>query len=349
MMQDALARQLPRLRYLAVIDQAGSLGQAAKRLKMSPSALSEAVRLVEGAVGAPVLVRGCRGVRLTEVGVKLKAFAEEMDGALQALERELDGRVLGPRRVKLWTKEPFAAAFWPHYLKAVRELPAGAGAAKQPAMSLELKISRSNREIEAALRLDDEAVALVAEPDYSSEIELYEVFRDAWALHGIPGEPAPRGRGPKAPLKAFWFRAAVSGPSRSLGDWLSDTKQDTAGLELVDVDSLAVAAELALAGEGLALLPTEYVRLSGALRGLSRYVPEEGEAQVPQFPDLRLFLAAPAIAGDSGAVARTLLRIIRGIHEGAVQPTATANGATSVRAGASSRASGREPVLISTC
>jgi DNA-binding transcriptional LysR family regulator len=355
MLQDALARHLPRLRYLSVIAAAGSLGQAAKRLKMSASALSEAVRVLEVTVGVPIIVRSCRGVRLTDVGMQLKAFAAEMDGALAALEKQLGGQTGkgAARRVKLWTKEPFAAAFWPHYVKAVRQMEAASAAAADGAqpMALELKISRSNRDIETALKQDEEAVALVAEPDYSSEIELYEVVRDQWALHGVAGGAPERGK----KVRAFWFRRAVAGPNLNLGDWFDEHRLAGEDLELVDVDSLPVAAELALAGEGLALLPSEYVRLSGALRALQRVATPQG--LVPTLPDLRLCLAVPLAATGSGALARLLLRAFRGVHgvhaskerpEFATRSVEKAAVSRAREPGSRSGATG-VPVILATC
>lgn len=82
MQQMMLVKQWSRLEQLVAVAAAGSLGQAAKQLKVSPSTLSESMRQLESAVGGAALVRTCRGVQLTELGLALVDVVGKMRGAL---------------------------------------------------------------------------------------------------------------------------------------------------------------------------------------------------------------------------------------------------------------------------
>lgn len=77
-----------------------SFAAAAARLGISTSAVSQAVRALETRLGAPLLVRTTRSVRLTEVGERLFAAAgrpwRELEAALAAVR---DGEVAGTLRL----------------------------------------------------------------------------------------------------------------------------------------------------------------------------------------------------------------------------------------------------------
>lgn len=301
-----LTKQLPRLEQLAVVGAAGSLGLAAKRLKVSTSSLSESMRRLESIIGGAVLVRTSRGVRMTELGRMLVDHAATMRSSFSTLEKRLAEYDIDRSRIRLWTKEPLAATLWPHYWQAMKDN----GVLGSRRLAIELRISRSNATIEDALRADPQAMALVASPDSTAEISHYEVYRDRWKLFGGVTKNA------NAPQRLFWFRSAVAGPGRNLGDWLATVPE---GVELIDVDSLLVATELALAGEGFALLPTEFVRLSRAhavLRSVTLgAVPGDVRVEFPDLPEFQVCLAASP--GSLSSIARALLRTFRAVHAGA--------------------------------
>lgn len=66
------------LRVLREIEQRGSLTAAARRLALSQSALSHAVRKLEQQLGAKLWQREGRGLQLTEAGRHLLGFAERV-------------------------------------------------------------------------------------------------------------------------------------------------------------------------------------------------------------------------------------------------------------------------------
>ncbi|WP_068085087.1 LysR family transcriptional regulator [Novosphingobium rosa] len=81
--------QLKALRtFIAVAEQA-SFAQAARRLHMSPTTVTRTVAALEADLGAPLLIRTTRSVRLTEEGAafleRCRAGLAEIDGAVEAI------------------------------------------------------------------------------------------------------------------------------------------------------------------------------------------------------------------------------------------------------------------------
>src|SRR5215213_3100013 len=66
---------LRQLRYFVGIVDEQSISLAAKRLRVAQPALSHHVRSLEVDLGVPLLVRGLHGVKPTEAGERLYAYA----------------------------------------------------------------------------------------------------------------------------------------------------------------------------------------------------------------------------------------------------------------------------------
>jgi LysR family transcriptional activator of mexEF-oprN operon len=64
------------LRVFAVVAESGSVTEAARRLYLTQSAISAALRRLTTAVGAPLFVRSGRGIALTSRGTRLRALVE---------------------------------------------------------------------------------------------------------------------------------------------------------------------------------------------------------------------------------------------------------------------------------
>lgn len=87
--------------FLAVV-RAGSFRRAGMELGVGKSTVSRAVARLETHLGAPLVVRDQRALRLTEAGVEYAAFARRAASALGAGERaveSLSGAVRGTLRV----------------------------------------------------------------------------------------------------------------------------------------------------------------------------------------------------------------------------------------------------------
>lgn len=84
---------LKALRVLAAVARAGSMTQAAATLSYTPSAVSQQISALERRIGAPLLVRHARGVRLTAAGQLLVDRVARIDDQLELLERDVDDLV----------------------------------------------------------------------------------------------------------------------------------------------------------------------------------------------------------------------------------------------------------------
>lgn len=95
---------LPDLMAFLTVVQEGGFRKAAKRLHVSPSGLSHAMRRLEARLGTPLLLRTTRSMAPTNAGSDLAASLEiafgEIDGALQSLA-ERKGQVDGTVRINV--------------------------------------------------------------------------------------------------------------------------------------------------------------------------------------------------------------------------------------------------------
>lgn len=110
-----------------------SFRQAAVDLGISPSAVSQAVRALEGRIGAPLFTRTTRSVGLTEAGARFLAHAQPGFEALIAASDEARGlgerpsgllRLAVPRAVVPLILEPILASFCEAFPDVTLELSA---------------------------------------------------------------------------------------------------------------------------------------------------------------------------------------------------------------------------------
>lgn len=80
------------LHYFCVVAEQQSFTKAGLQLGLSPSAISQAVRLLETSLGLKLLYRNTRSIRLTEAGEQLlarvKPTLEEIDNALEDIKQQ---------------------------------------------------------------------------------------------------------------------------------------------------------------------------------------------------------------------------------------------------------------------
>jgi DNA-binding transcriptional LysR family regulator len=88
--------ELRHLRYFTAVAETCHFGRAAERLHMAQPALSQAIRQLEGELGAPLLTRTTRQVSLTPAGEFLydeaRRVLRNLDGAVKGVRRVADGR-----------------------------------------------------------------------------------------------------------------------------------------------------------------------------------------------------------------------------------------------------------------
>ncbi len=98
------------MRVFDAVARLGSLTAAAGELGLSQPAVSAAIRTLEEAVGAPLLVRGHRGSTLSAAGAALHRAVRPAVADLDAAVREIRARTRRPV-VRLFTDYGFAS-FW---------------------------------------------------------------------------------------------------------------------------------------------------------------------------------------------------------------------------------------------
>lgn len=81
--------EVRRLRIFAAVAERGSFTAAADELFMTHSAVSQQMALLERQLGVPLVVRGPRGVELTEAGRLLAERGTMLLGSIADLEREM--------------------------------------------------------------------------------------------------------------------------------------------------------------------------------------------------------------------------------------------------------------------
>ncbi len=105
-------RQKDTLEGVAVfvaVAEAGSFSEAGRRLGISPSAVSQAIRSLEGRLGTPLLRRSTRSVSLTDVGTDYLLAAAPALSQLRRAAEEAAGRAgwpAGPLRLTM-PRAPF--------------------------------------------------------------------------------------------------------------------------------------------------------------------------------------------------------------------------------------------------
>jgi DNA-binding transcriptional LysR family regulator len=121
------------LRCFLVVAQAGSMREAAGRLRLAQSAISRRIQVLEEELGTQLLERGARGITLTPAGQVLLEHGRDALAGEERLRAELDA-LRGARRghVVLRAVETFGAAELPEAVGTFR--------AAFPAVTLEVGI-----------------------------------------------------------------------------------------------------------------------------------------------------------------------------------------------------------------
>lgn len=257
-----------RLRYFAVIARSGTLGRAAEILRVSPPALSKAMRALEHDLGKRLFERSGRILTLTREGLKLLPKIDSLLSEVEGL------RAAGPRgeevqKLRIGSFEVFSTYFlgsclakhFPDMPVQLRELGPGA--------------------LESALAADEVDLGITYLPVPHEGIEFLEVGRIRMAAFGkndrFDGVPLDR-----LPFAVPIFPLSGS-PSRVAGlDGWPDERVPR--WRKYEVQLMESALELCREGLAVAYLPAFVVGLHNEETIAGRRLDEIAIAEVSPTP-----------------------------------------------------------------
>ena len=169
------------LRCFLAVAQAGSMREAALRLRLAQSAISRRIQQLEEELGVQLLERGARGVALTPAGEILLHHGREATQLTDRLRADLDA-LRGVRRghVVLRIVESFAANGLSSSLSAFR--------AAYPAVTLDVNVVGSEA-ILASLRDRTCHLGIAFNPAVDPEVEVLASATEPMAVMVAPHHP----------------------------------------------------------------------------------------------------------------------------------------------------------------
>jgi DNA-binding transcriptional LysR family regulator len=256
---------LPDLNLLVTLDvllSEGSVASAARRLQLSPSAMSRALSRLREVTGDPLLVRAGRGLVPTPRAIELRAQVGALVDGANAVLRPAEKLDLGwlERRFTLRTSEGFAETFGPRLLSLI--------AAEAPGVTLQF-LTKPDKQ-SAPLRdgeVDLESGVIDAET--APELRALPLFDDRWIGVVRQGHSLTQG-----PMTASRFASAghVLVLRRGLHSRQIDEAVQVAGLErriATIVNGFSTALTLARETDLVATVPERHTE--GLRKGLHSF------------------------------------------------------------------------------
>ena len=278
--------------FLAAAEE-GSISAAARRLGVSPSAVSQQLTGLESALGTVLLDRGARPVRMTPAGNMFRRHAQTMLNAAQEARAELARSDLaGLTTLRLGMIEDFEADVTPRLLSYLaREL---------PGCRFLLETGPSHRLLE---KLDARALDVVVAADLPGEStspeerESHPILREPFlAIH------PPAGAG-DLPLIHYSARHLMG--RQIAAHLIREGLRPAARFEL---DSYHAILAMVAGGEGWAILPPL------ALHQARRFRAEVGVSPLPIAPlsrSLSLVARAGVFRDIPALIASQLRQLVR--------------------------------------
>jgi DNA-binding transcriptional LysR family regulator len=256
--------------FVRVVDE-GSFTAAARVLRLPKSSVSRAVSLLESELGAQLLARSSRKLRLTEAG---SAFYERASRGISGVQEaaaavaDLQGLLRGPIRITapvdagVWMLAPLVAEF----------------VAEHPAVKVDVVLTGRVVDLVA----DGFDFALRAAPLADSSMIARKLTPVPLGLYAAPSYLArkgtPRSLAELAQHDCILFRADRARATWKLRGPLGDESVTVSGP--VSADDFSFVQRVVQAGAGIGFMPSflfEKKRTQGIVRVLPAYV-SEGEA-----------------------------------------------------------------------
>lgn len=236
---------LKHLRYFEALAREGHFGRASAACAISQPALSLQMKELEEILGAPLIERGARQIRLTPLG---EAVADRARGVLASVEELRDmGRTVGPLggRLRFGVIPTVAPYILPGVIKAL--------VADFPGVDLRPREAKTQKLVEGLLhgRLDAAVVALPISEPALHEVPLFDEEFVLVRPKGDANKPVPDA------AKLREMRLLLLEEGHCFRDQaLSFCKMSSTGAsEMMEGSSLATLVQMAAAGIGVTLIP----------------------------------------------------------------------------------------------
>lgn len=236
---------------LEVLLAEGNVARAARRLRLSPSAMSRALARLRETMGDPLLVRAGRGLVPTPRAIELRERVGQLVQDAEAVLRPAEKPTLGAlvRTFTIRSSEGFAETFGPALIARVAEEAPGVRLRFVQKLDKESTLLR-----EGTVDLETGVVGSTEGP----EVRAQALFRDRFA--GVVRTGHPLSQGEVTPARyAAGRHIAVS--RRGLERGMIDEALQTVGLErqiATIVNGFATALALARASDLIATVPERH-------------------------------------------------------------------------------------------
>ncbi len=222
------------------VAECGSISRAAEELHLTQPTVSYAVKTLEEQLGAQLLIRTSKGVKLNPTGKLIAAEMLKARDHLTQTEDDVFSRkgLHVPGKMVLGTYESIAVYLWPKLTLALEHL--------HPGIELSL-ITRRSRELIKDVSDGKLDAALAVGPIHADDVSRTLLYEDTYSFYGLGGQITD-----KAPVITVPDAADVDG--KSLRTWIGQSRfRDR---HILSLSSFEVCAEFAAQGLGITILPT---------------------------------------------------------------------------------------------
>jgi LysR family transcriptional activator of nhaA len=241
------------LRYFRVIAHELNLTRAARKLNLSPPALSIQLKQLEESLGHVLFERLRNGLELTEAGQLALEYAEEIGRAGEELMDVMQHRQRGGRQVlRVGAVSTLSRNFQIEFLRPVLHLPNVEVVIRSGALR-DLLVSLHAHEVD--LVLSNQAARRDAERPWHSHL----LADQPVSLVGVPGWKKKRLRFPEDFRDVPVILPSMESNTRAAFDRMTAAAGARPRV-MAEVDDMAMLRLLAREGEGLALVPPVVVR-----------------------------------------------------------------------------------------
>lgn len=239
---------LERLRVFAEVARQGSVTRAARRLRLQQPTVSHALAALEREVGAILLERLPKGVRLTPAGAALLPYARQVPSlADEGVGAARQAAGLAARKVTLGCAETPATYLLPRLLRALR--------ARHPEVEVTLDVGNAARILEAVLTGAVD-LALLTDRETHPTLDGEPILQDRFVAVSAPDDPWAE-RHAVTPTDLLGRRLLLREHGAATRAFVDEMfrREGLTPTETLEVASVEALKRLAEAAVGVAIVP----------------------------------------------------------------------------------------------